>query len=216
MKMRHFLIGAAIGLALWSLPSAALAQFAGTGPRDNFRDTTILRPPAGSKVALIVFEDLGCPACARAHPYELQAIQQTHVPLLRYDFPLEAHIWTFQGAVYARYIQDKIGPALAGEFRSAVFLAQSSISNKDDLQQFTSAWLRKHGRQMPATVDPNGTLAKEVTADLDLGKRLNVEWTPTVVVVTRNQYQVVCGTSNGTNDPTQILPVIQGALAQAK
>jgi protein-disulfide isomerase len=217
MKIRHFLNGAAMGLALLSVSCSAPAQFAGPpAGRDNFRDTTVLRPPAGSKVALIVFEDLGCPACARAHPYEQQAIQQTHVPLLRYDFPLEAHIWTFEGAVYARYIQDKISPALAEEFRSAVFAAQRSIASKDDLEQFTSAWLQKHGKPVPAPVDPTGALAKEVTADLNLGKRLNVEWTPTVVVVTRNQYQAVCGTAGGACDPTQILAVIQGALAQTK
>jgi protein-disulfide isomerase len=216
MKMQHFLNGAVMGLALLSVSCTASAQFAGTGAHDNFRDTTILRPPAGSKVAVIVFEDLGCPACARAHPYELEATQQTHVPLVRYDFPLEAHIWTFEGAVYARYIQDKISPALAGEFRSAVFAAQTSIASKDDLEKFTAAWLQKHGRKMPAPVDPDGSLAKKVNADLDLGKRLNVEWTPTVVVVTRNQYQVVCGTRDGANDPAQILPVIQGALAQTK
>src|SRR5580698_1416567 len=99
--MRRFLIATAVSLALFSQPFAMKAQFLGTGPRDEFRDTTILRPTAGSKVALIVFEDLGCPACARAHPLENQAIEQTHVPLLRYDFPLEQHIWTFEGAVCA-------------------------------------------------------------------------------------------------------------------
>jgi protein-disulfide isomerase len=215
MKMRHFLIGAAVSLALLSLPCMTQAQFAGTGARDNFRDTTILRPPAGSKVAVIVFEDLGCPACAKAHPFELQVAKQTHVPLLRYDFPLEAHVWTFEGAVCARYIQDSIGPALANEYRSDVFASQRMISNKDDLHQFTSAWLQKHGKQMPTDIDPNGILAKEVSADFELGKRLNVEYTPTVVVVTRDQYQVVCGTKDGTNDASQLLQVVEGAIAQA-
>ena len=56
----------AIGLAAPALQ----AQFIGAPTHDDFRDTTILRPPAGSKVAIIVFEDLGCPACARAHPLE--------------------------------------------------------------------------------------------------------------------------------------------------
>jgi len=215
MKMRRFLIGAAAGFALLSLPCAMHAQFAGTGARDNFRDTTVLRPPAGSKAAIIVFEDLGCPACARAHPFEQPAAQQAHVPLLRYDFPLEAHIWTFEGAVDARYIQTTFGPQLADEYRSAVFAAQRIISSKDDLRQFTSNWLQEHGKKMPAVVDPNGTLAKKVTADLDLGKRLNVEWTPTVVVVTRDEYQVVCGTKDGANDPSQLLEVAKAAAAKA-
>jgi hypothetical protein len=69
MKMRYFLIGTAVSLALLSVPAAMQAQFAGTGERDNFRDTTVLRPPAGSKVALIVFEDLGCPFLREGPPF---------------------------------------------------------------------------------------------------------------------------------------------------
>jgi protein-disulfide isomerase len=215
MKMRQFLIGAAVGLALWPVAFPAQAQFAGTGDRDNFRDTTILRPPAGSKVALIVFEDLGCPSCAKAHPYEMEAVKQTHVTLLRYDFPIVNHVWTFEGAVCARYIQDTYGPVLAEEFRSTVFKSQNMIASEDDIRDFTSKWLLKHGKQMPPKLDPTGKFAKEVTADRDLGLRLNVEWTPTVVVVTRNNYQVVCGTKDGDNDPTKILAVVKGAMAQA-
>jgi protein-disulfide isomerase len=216
MKMRHFLIGTAVSVALLSLPSTIQAQFAGTAPRDNFRDTTILRPPAGSKVALIVFEDLGCPACAKAHPFEMEAVKETHATLLRYDFPLEAHVWTFEGAVCARYIQDNMGPQLAEEFRSAVFKFQNMISSEEDLHSFMSNWLEKRGRKMPAKIDPSGKLAKVVTSDLELGRRLNVEWTPTVVVVTKNNYQVVCGTQFGPNDPAQILAVVKAAIAQAR
>jgi len=193
----------------------AQGQFLGTGPRDGFHDTSILRPPAGSKVAIIVFEDLECPACARAHPYEVEAAKETHVPLLRHDFPLPQHTWAFQGAVLARYIQDKISPQLAEQYRSDVFAAQDAIANKDDLYQFTSGWLQKHGKKMPSAVDPDGALAKEVNADVDLGKRLNIAYTPTVVVVTANAYQVVCGTGQGANDPAEILPVATAATAAA-
>ena len=140
MRIRNFAAALAMSISL-CCGLGTQAQFLGNGPRDKFRDTSILRPPAGSEIAVIVFEDLGCPACARAHPYELEAAKQTHVPLLRHDFPLPAHIWTFQGAVLARYIQDKINPQLADQFRSDVFASQSLISNKDDLYQFTSAWM---------------------------------------------------------------------------
>jgi protein-disulfide isomerase len=216
MKLRHLVIGASLALALTLAAPAARAQFLGQGPRDGFLDTTILRPPAGSKVALIVFEDLGCPFCARAHPLELKAVEQTHVTLLRYDFPLAAHVWTFEGAVCARYIQDHISPQLAGEFRSDVFASQGLIANKDDIDQFTATWLKKHGHTMPPALDPDGALAKEVSADLTLGQRLNVQFTPTIVVVTRDQYQVIAGGKDGGGDPEQILPVVQAAIAQAK
>jgi protein-disulfide isomerase len=218
MKVRNLnlLIATALSVTLLLSPAATKAQFAGTGARDNFRDTTILRPPAGSKVAIIVFEDLGCPACAHAHPFEIEAAKQTHVTLVRYDFPLEAHVWTFEGAVLARYIQDHISPQLADDFRSDVFKSQGQIGSKDDIHQFAATWLQKHGKQMPPVVDPDGALAKQVTSDYELGHRLNVEWTPTIVVVTRNQYQAVCGTKDGACDPAQLLPVVQGAVAQTQ
>lgn len=211
---RLFLIAffiVAIGLAA----SALHAQFIGAPTHDDFRDTTVLRPPAGSRVAILVFEDLGCPACARAHPIEIQAAEQFHVPLLRHDYPLAQHIWTFQGAVYARYLQDKVGPKLADEFRTDVFHAQAAISNKDDLRQFTQRWLQQHGQKMPSVVDPAGALAAKVQADFDLGKRLNVTHTPTIVVVTKNNYQVVCGTA-GLIDPTQLVPILRAAIQQTR
>jgi protein-disulfide isomerase len=78
-----------------------------------------------------------------------------------------------------------------------------------------SKWLAEHGKKMPAAIDPTGKLAKEVSADRELGRRLNVEWTPTVVVVTRDNYQVVCGTKDGANDPAQITAVVKAAMEQA-
>ena len=191
----------------------ARGQFHGQGPNAGFKDTSMLKPPAGHKVAVVVFEDLGCPGCANAHTYELKAAEQTGVPLVRYDFPLAAHIWTFQAAVCARYIQDKISPALAGQYRTDVFASQRMIANKDDLERFTQTWMTRHGKQMPFVLDPDGTLAKKVQADYDLGQRLNVQFTPTVVVVTRDKYQVVW--VKDFMDPAQILPVVQGAIAQA-
>ena len=216
MHMRNLLLlTMAMGMSMFN-SHPVQAQFAGAPNRDNFRDTSILKPAAGSKVSVIVFEDLGCPLCARAHPIEIEAAQKYHVPLLRHDFPLAQHIWTFDGAVCARYLQDRVSPKLAEEYRSAVFLSQSSIATKDDLQQFTRRWMQQHGQLMPFVMDPKGELAAEVQADYNLGRRLNVEYTPTLVVVTRDHYQVVCGTKDGPSDPARLLTVVEAAVAQTK
>ena len=211
--MRRLTLSALFLLAIGFTAPATLAQFIGPATHDDFRDTTILRPPAGSKVAILVFEDLGCPGCARAHPIELQAAEQFHVPLMRHDFPIPAHIWTFEGAVYARYLQDKVGTKLAGEFRTDVFHDQMAIAGKDDLHRYVQRWFQKHGQKLPFVIDPTGALNAEVQADLDLGKRLNVTHTPTIVVVTRNNYQVVCGTDE-LLDPTQLVPILRAAIKQ--
>jgi len=192
------------------------AQFSGPSASDTFHDKSMLKPAVGSKVSVIVFEDLGCPACAYAHPIEIEATQKYHVPLVRYDFPIAGHIWTFDGAVCARYLQDKVNPKLADEYRTAVFASQMSIANKDDLQHFTQRWMQQHGQQMPFVMDPNGELAAKVRADYNLGIRLNVQHTPTVVVVTRGGYQVVCGAPDGSSDPKRLFPVIEAAISQTK
>ncbi|HEX3570351.1 MAG TPA: thioredoxin domain-containing protein [Acidobacteriaceae bacterium] len=190
------------------------AQFVGPRVPDDFHDKTMLHPPSGSKVAIIVFEDLGCPACAAAHPMELKAAAEYHVPIVRYDFPIVAHVWTFNGAVCARYLQDKVDPKLADQYRTDVFAAQRMIANKDDLTQFTRRWMQQHGHAMPFVLDPTGSLAAKVKADYDLGLRLNVTQTPTIVVVTQNNYQLVCGTQ-ALQDPTRLFPILKAAVAQA-
>lgn len=192
------------------------AQFAGQGPRDSFIDTSVLKPVPGSAVSVLVFEDLGCPACARAHPIELAVAARDHVPLVRRDFPLVNHIWTFDGAVFARYLEDKVNPKAAADYRTDVFASQMQISSKDDLRQYNTRWMAKHNLPMPAVVDPTGALADKVKADYNLGMQLHVTLTPTVVVVTKDQYQVVCGTASGSNDPNQLGAVVEGAMAQTK
>ena len=207
---------AALVAGALSLPFAvAHAQILGPASDGHFKDTSMLKPPAGQRVAIVVFEDLECPACANSHPIELQAAQQYHVPIVRYDFPLQMHVWSFDAAVFARYLQDKVNPGLADEYRTEVFRNQISIASKDDLQNFNRQFLQKHGQAMPFVVDPGGALAARVKADYNLGLRLNVTRTPTIIVVTNNgRYETVSGNETGPADPNRLFPVIDAALKQ--
>src|ERR1700726_1120635 len=128
ISMNRIVLAAALLLAL---PISALAQ---SGP---YRDTSMLRAPAGAPVAIYEFEDLECPACARAFPIVHAAIERYKIPLVRHDFPLKMHIWSFDAAVTARYLQDKVSPKIAEDFRRDVFANQMSIASKDDLESFT-------------------------------------------------------------------------------
>lgn len=207
---------AALFAAALTLPFAAHAQIIGPAGDGHFKDTSMLKPPAGQRVAIVVFEDLECPACAGAHPLELQAAQQYHVPIVRYDFPLQMHVWSRDAAVFARYLQDKVNPELANEYRTEVFRNQISIASKDDLQNFTKQFMQKHGQSMPFVLDPTGALSREVQADYNLGVRLNVTRTPTIVVVTSNgHYETVSGNETGPSDPNRLFAVVDAALKQA-
>jgi len=150
----------------------------------HFRDTSMLVPPAGAKVAILEWEDLECPACAHAFPFVHMAIDHYKIPLVRRDFLIPGHIWSKDAATIARYLQDKVSPDLATEYRREVFASQFKIASKDDLNRFTQEFFTKNGKQLPFVVDPSGQLAKEVAADDDLGLKLGLSETPTIIVVT--------------------------------
>jgi protein-disulfide isomerase len=185
---------------LFAIP--ALAQGA-TG----FKDTSMLRAPAGTRVAIYEFEDLECPACAHAFPIVHTAVEKYKIPLLRHDFPLKMHIWSFDAAVIARYIQDKISPQAAEDYRRAVFANQISIASKEDLTAFTQKYFQSHGHQMPMIIDPNGLFAAEVRADTTLGERVGLTQTPTIFIVTQKGFTQV-------NDVTQLYAMLDTAIAE--
>lgn len=197
--MNRILLAAAL---LISVPASipALAQTA-------FKDTSMLRAPAGSRVAIYEFEDLECPACARAFPIVHAAVDKYKIPLVRHDFPLKMHVWSFDAAVIARYIQDKISPQAAEEYRRAVFANQTSIASKDDLNTFTQKYFQSHGRVMPFVIDPNGLFAAEVRADYTLGERVGLTQTPSIFIVTQKGYTQV-------NDVTQLYAMLDTAIAE--
>jgi len=200
-----------LALAL-SLPFAALPSAAQTaappGSGDHFKDTSMFKPPAGARVAVVEFEDLECPACARAYPMVHAAVAHYKIPLVRYDFPLQQHIWSYDAAIWARYLQDKVKPEIADQYRSAVFAAQISINSKDDMLAFTRRFFQQHGVQMPFVPDPTGQLAREVKADRALGERMGLQHTPTIVVCSAKQWVQV-------TDPTQLYQTIEAVMAQA-
>ena len=156
----------------------------------------VLRPPKGAQVAIVVFEDLQCPQCRRVAPILEQASKTYKIPLVRHDFPLPMHNWSYDAAVMARYF-DQTSKALGNEFRDYIFSNQLEINPQNlrayaekfagnnlevvvaDAEKFATA--RKV--DFPFVVDPQGKFAAEVNADRDMGKAIKLEHTPTVYIV---------------------------------
>jgi len=178
------------------------------GKGNSFRDTSMVKPPAGAKVAIYEFEDLECPACAHAFPIVHSAIDKYKIPLVRHDFPLRMHVWSFDAAITARYLQDKVSPKVAEDFRRDVFASQTAIASKDDLENFTRRWFQQHGQNMPFVMDPSGLFRAEVQADETLGERIGLSQTPTIFVVTQKGWTQIM-------DPNYLYQTIDQALAQA-
>lgn len=144
-------------------------------------DTSALRPPKGASVALIVFEDLECPDCARAAPLVAEASRTYKIPVIIHDFPLPKHPWAFDAAVLARYF-DSQSKKLGSEFREQVFQHQAEITS-ENLRAFADKFAAERKVDLPFVVDPQGKLAAEVKADRDLGIRIGINHTPMIYVV---------------------------------
>ena len=141
----------------------------------------VLRPPKGSPLALVVFEDLQCPQCARAAPLLAQASQTYKIPLVQHDFPLPMHNWSMNAAIIARYF-DTHSKAVGNAFRDYVFEHQREIL-PDNLRAFAEKFATEHKVDLPFVVDPAGKLNALVIADRDLGRSINLDHTPTIYVV---------------------------------
>lgn len=173
-------------------------------------DTSMLRPPKGAKVAIIIFEDLECPDCARAAPLLHDAAKKYKIPLVQYDFPLPQHPWSFEAAVNARYFDTK-SKQLGDDYRLYIFQNQPYIT-KQTLRGYSERFAEQNKAVLPFVVDPSGDLAAKVKADSQLGQRLPVDHTPTIYIVSN--------TTRGTpfvevTDRTQLYQLLDQAMKQA-
>src|SRR5580658_561020 len=179
---RAVLLAALAALAV--LP-AARAQFAAPAPGTQVHDPAALKPPAGARVAIVEFEDLECPDCARANPLLRDAAAKYNIPWVRHDFPLPFHNWSMNAAINARWFDTK-SKKIGDEYRDAVFASRPSIVRPDGLRPFTEKFAKDRGIALPFAMDPQGSLASLVKGDYALGQRIGIEHTPTIWVVTAN------------------------------
>jgi protein-disulfide isomerase len=212
-RMMVRLAGAFVFAALMAGGSFARAQFA-PPPTTQVRDASALKPPVGARVAIVEFEDMQCPDCARANPVLKDAAAKYNIPWVRHDFPLPFHQWSFEAAVNARWFDDKAGKKVGDAYRDAVFANQPSFGeDPGKMTAFTQQFAKEHGLAYPFAVDPQGKLAAAVKADYALGQRVGIEHTPTIWVVTANSkgapfIEVV--------DRTKLYQLIDQAIADTK
>ena len=174
MTLTRTLLLMALTLALLSpaaFPTSATAQDV----------PEVFRPPKGAQMALVVFEDLQCPQCARMAPVLREAGKTYKIPVVRHDFPLPMHNWSYEAAVIARYF-DTQSKELGNSFRDTVFEHQLEI-DPQNLRGFADNFAAQHKVALPFVVDPQGKLAGLVNADRDLGKSIQLQHTPTIYIV---------------------------------
>ena len=145
-------------------------------------DGSSLKPPPGAKVAVVVFEDLQCPDCARAYPVVWDAANAHKVPVVLHDFPLPRHNWSFRAAVLARFFDTK-SQKIGDDYRGFIYKNQQQIVDENTLQKFTQQFADDNKIPLPFNVDSDGKLTEKVKDDRLLGQKIGLEHTPTIFVV---------------------------------
>lgn len=205
--MRASLVSIGTSAVLLIAASAFSQEHVGgnpSNPATTFKDTSLLKPPPGVSVAVFEWEDLECPSCAHAFPVVHAALAKTRTMAVERDYLIPGHIWSPTAALYARYLHDKISPELATDYRREVFASQYRIASRDDLLTLTEAFFHRNGKEVPFVIDPTGLLQREIDTDVELGRRVGVAHTPTIVVVTATHWTEVL-------DPFQLEEVISRA-----
>lgn len=153
-------------------------------------DGSSLKPPAGARVAIVMFEDMECPSCAFNYPTVEQAGESHNIPVVLRDFPLgPKHPWSFEAAVDARFFDTK-SEKLGRDFRAYIFRNQPQI-NPNNLHEYVQKFADDNKVPLPFAIDPQGALKAKVDADHDLGMRIGINQTPTIFVVSNNGAQQV-------------------------
>jgi protein-disulfide isomerase len=201
MRMRSYLSRVAMVLTLIAASSLLFGQ-SGLSPAA----ANILSPPEGAKVAVVVFEDLECPQCARTAPIVLEAERKYSIPVIRYNYPLPQHNWAMDAAIMAEYFESK-SPKLGVEFREYIFQNQPKIT-RWNLHRIADEFAQKHDTPLPFLLDPQGKLLAVVQHDKAMGDLVGVTYTPTVYVVSKNNRVEV-------TDPSQLFHIIEQVRASA-
>jgi protein-disulfide isomerase len=141
------------------------------------------RGPKDSKVLIVEFGDLQCPACKAAQP-TIEALVAAE-PTARFvfqNYPLEMHNWAAKGAAYSDCVGRASNDAF-WKFISKVYETQAEITaeNADEKLTAVADGAGVKGAEIAACAAKPETKA-HVDASLALGKQVDVTGTPTLYI----------------------------------
>ncbi|HTS38325.1 MAG TPA: thioredoxin domain-containing protein [Candidatus Solibacter sp.] len=141
------------------------------------------RGPKDSKVTIVEFGDLQCPACKAAQPtIEALVAAEPNARFVFQNFPLEMHNWAAKGAAYSDCVGRASNDAF-WKFVSKTYETQSDITAATADEKLTAlaegAGLK--GADIAACAAKPETKA-HVDASLALGKQVDVSGTPTLYI----------------------------------
>jgi protein-disulfide isomerase len=140
--------------------------------------------PVAAKVTVDVYSDFQCPHCKVLEEQTLGRVKEDYalkgkVRLVHHDFPLPMHAYAKQAALLAA-AADRIGKF--DQVSAALFKQQDAWAASGKVEDVVDSVLTPAEAKKVHELAKDPSVAAVVQRDIDLGTRLNITSTPTIIL----------------------------------
>lgn len=171
-----------------------LAALAISAPSAQSKSTRAVGPVAAA-VRIDLFSDFECPACKALHEQTIKRVKEEFalkgkLRLVHHDFPLPQHKHARQAAILAA-AADRFGKYDA--VADALFRQQESWSKSGNVDAVVDSVLTPDERKRLREFANDPAIAANIERDIQLGQRMKVSSTPTMIVTHNGKPNPVVG-----------------------
>ena len=140
--------------------------------------------PVTAAVRIDLFSDFQCPACKALHEQTIRRVKEEFantgkLRLVHHDFPLPQHKFARQAAILAA-AADRLGKYDA--VADALFRQQETWSQSGDVDSVVDSVLTPEERKKVREIAKDPAILAGIERDVQLGQRMQVSSTPTMIV----------------------------------
>lgn len=148
-----------------------------------------------AKVRIDVYSDFQCPSCKGLAEGTLKRVREDYaltgkIRLVHHDFPLPQHQYAKRAAILAS-AADKLGKF--EEVSEALFRLQDSWSVSGKVDEAVDSVLTPAERTRLREIAKDPAIETAIQGDIDLGRRLMVSSTPTMIITANSKPSPVVG-----------------------
>lgn len=151
--------------------------------------------PVTAAVRIDLFSDFECPACKALHEQTIKRVKEEFarkgkLRLVHHDYPLPQHKHARRAAMLAA-AADRLGKFDA--VADALFLQQESWSKSGNVDAVVDSVLTPEERKKVREIANDPAIAAGIERDVQLGNRMKVSSTPTMIVTHNSKPNPVVG-----------------------
>jgi protein-disulfide isomerase len=160
-----------------------LAAFVISAPAAQTTSTRATGPVAAA-VRIDLFSDFQCPACKSLHEQTIKRVKEQFamrgkLRLVHHDFPLPQHRYARPAAILAA-AADRLGKY--DEVADALFRQQESWSQSGNVDAVVDSVLTPEELKKLREIAKDPAILANIERDIQLGQRMKVSSTPTMIV----------------------------------